>query len=331
MWNKKAAVAAAAILLFAAGCGNAATGGKTGEPDTTGSSISAGGAETNAESSAAWSAVSGAESVAEAVEFMFEADDAPLVDEEPESGHYADFVSLAEYKNLDITAPNNTRIEDGMTVNIDYSGSINGVKFDGGTGTGYSLQIGSGTFIEGFEEQLKGHKKGDRVVVDATFPDSYAETSLSGKTAQFDVTINKVYNTLPNIALTQVVDDSAILKYPRSMYDEWLAAYTELYSSYSGGSPENLDDLLEKIDLSKDIFLGMVYASMKNDLVCRAIMDSEGIDMAGERYQELVDHIVTGYGFENAEEMLAAGSSQKDIDYVAENQLCCELIEENAK
>ncbi|MCL2111535.1 MAG: trigger factor [Clostridiales bacterium] len=81
---------------------------------------------------------------------------------------------------------------DGDTVNIDYSGSIDGVKFDGGTDAGHNLKLGSGAFIEGFEEQLLGKKAGDEVDVKVTFPDEYHADTLAGKEAVFAVKVNEV-------------------------------------------------------------------------------------------------------------------------------------------
>ena len=88
-------------------------------------------------------------------------------------------------------------IKSGDTVNIDYVGSIDGVEFEGGNsnGEGYDLEIGSGTFIEGFEDQLIGHTPGEDVVVKATFPEDYTSADLAGKEAEFAVTIHGVYVT----------------------------------------------------------------------------------------------------------------------------------------
>lgn len=86
-------------------------------------------------------------------------------------------------------------IEDGDTVNIDYVGSIDGVEFDGGNtqGQGTDLTIGSGRYIDDFEEQLIGAHPGDSVEVTVTFPEDYGNEELNGKEAVFDVTINGIY------------------------------------------------------------------------------------------------------------------------------------------
>lgn len=87
-------------------------------------------------------------------------------------------------------------VEDGDTVNIDYVGSVDGVEFEGGNtqGQGTDLVIGSGSYIDDFEDQLIGAHPGDQVEVTVTFPDPYQNnTDLSGKEAVFEVTVNGIY------------------------------------------------------------------------------------------------------------------------------------------
>lgn len=86
-------------------------------------------------------------------------------------------------------------VEDGDTVNIDYTGSIDGTEFDGGStnGAGTDLVIGSGSYIDDFEEQLIGHHPGETVDVTVTFPQDYGQETLNGKDALFQVTINGIY------------------------------------------------------------------------------------------------------------------------------------------
>ena len=88
-------------------------------------------------------------------------------------------------------------VKDGDTVNIDYVGKIDGTEFDGGStdGNGTDLVIGSGTYIDDFEEQLIGAHPGDEVEVTVTFPDDYSATDLAGKEAVFDVTVNGIYES----------------------------------------------------------------------------------------------------------------------------------------
>lgn len=80
----------------------------------------------------------------------------------------------------------------GDTVVIDFEGFVDGVAFEGGKGDNYSLELGSGSFIPGFEEQLVDHKAGDNVDVTVTFPEDYQAEDLAGKEAIFKVVVHEV-------------------------------------------------------------------------------------------------------------------------------------------
>ena len=85
-----------------------------------------------------------------------------------------------------------TVVETGDTVNIDYTGKVDGKEFDGGSATGSNLKIGSGTFIDGFEDGLVGKKVGDTVTLNLTFPDDYSDSKVAGKDVVFEVKINYI-------------------------------------------------------------------------------------------------------------------------------------------
>ena len=82
--------------------------------------------------------------------------------------------------------------KDGDTVIIDFDGSVDGNHFEGGKANNYSLELGSGSFIPGFEDQLVGHKAGDDVEVKVTFPADYPQKDLAGKEALFETKIHEV-------------------------------------------------------------------------------------------------------------------------------------------
>lgn len=83
-------------------------------------------------------------------------------------------------------------VADGDQTVIDFEGSVNGVKFEGGTGEDYSLTIGSHSFIDNFEEQLIGRNVGEKCEVRVTFPEVYQVAELAGKEALFKVTIKEI-------------------------------------------------------------------------------------------------------------------------------------------
>ena len=130
-----------------------------------------------------------------------------------------DYMELADYKNIEFTAEkeevtqeaiqaqidmfllssatleevtDRDTVQEGDTVNIDYKGTRDGVAFDGGTAEGFDLEIGSGRFIEGFEEGLIGVKKGETVDLNLRFPEDYMNTDLAGAEVVFTVTVNKI-------------------------------------------------------------------------------------------------------------------------------------------
>lgn len=99
----------------------------------------------------------------------------------------------------------------GDTVTIDYKGTIAGKPFEGGSAENYSLELGSGAFIPGFEDQLIGHKAGDKLDVAVTFPKNYGAKKLAGKKAHFATTLHEVKSKqLPKLDddFAKDVDDS---------------------------------------------------------------------------------------------------------------------------
>ena len=92
-------------------------------------------------------------------------------------------------------------VADGDTVNLDYTGSIDGEVFDGGSAEGDTLVIGSGEFIDDFEEQLIGAAVGEARTVEVTFPEDYEE-AYAGKDAVFEVTVNYIHGDTVTPELT---------------------------------------------------------------------------------------------------------------------------------
>lgn len=83
-------------------------------------------------------------------------------------------------------------VENGDTVNLDFEGFVDGEAFEGGKAEGYDLEIGSGSFIPGFEEQVVGMKQGEEKDVEVTFPEEYHATELAGKPAVFKVKVHEI-------------------------------------------------------------------------------------------------------------------------------------------
>ncbi|RXI98451.1 trigger factor [Anaerobacillus alkaliphilus] len=103
-------------------------------------------------------------------------------------------------KHAELTVVEDGTIENGDTAVIDFEGFVDGVAFEGGKGENYSLEIGSGSFIPGFEEQLVGVKSGESKDVEVSFPEEYHATDLAGKPAVFKVTVHDIKRKqLPNL------------------------------------------------------------------------------------------------------------------------------------
>ena len=106
--------------------------------------------------------------------------------------------------------------QSGDVANIDYTGTVDGVAFTGGTATGYDLTLGSGSFIDGFEDQIIGHNVGDTFDVTVTFPDGYGDSTdaegntitLSGKEAVFSVTLNSISESVTPELTDEWVDSN---------------------------------------------------------------------------------------------------------------------------
>jgi trigger factor len=103
----------------------------------------------------------------------------------------AELSRLAE-RNARFVEVSDRPVKDGDEVNLDYSGSVDGVKFEGGTAENQSLKIGSHSFIAGFEEQLVGMNIGEIKDIDVTFPEEYQAKELAGKPAVFTCKINGI-------------------------------------------------------------------------------------------------------------------------------------------
>ncbi|MBA8778315.1 trigger factor [Staphylococcus schleiferi subsp. coagulans] len=92
----------------------------------------------------------------------------------------------------DMVIKEDGQVEEGDTVNLDFDGYVDGEQFEGGQADGYDLEIGSGMFIPGFEEQLVGLKVGEEKEVEVTFPEEYHAEELAGKPAIFKTKINEI-------------------------------------------------------------------------------------------------------------------------------------------
>ncbi len=99
---------------------------------------------------------------------------------------------LAESQAPYVDVEEDRALVDGDTALIDFEGFVDGEAFEGGKAEGFSLRLGSGQFIPGFEDQVIGMKKGEEKTIDVTFPENYGGEKLAGKAAQFNVKVNGI-------------------------------------------------------------------------------------------------------------------------------------------
>ena len=144
--------------------------------------------------------------------------------------------------------------KEGDTVNIDYSGSIDGEKFDGGTAEKQDLKLGSGQFIPGFEDQLIGKKAGDTVTVKVTFPEKYQNADLAGKAAEFEVKVNEV-------------------KRQPELTDEWV-------KKYDGTTAETVESYRDQIREQLQNRKEFAYHSEIQDQAIQQISDKTKVELS---------------------------------------------------
>ena len=168
----------------------------------------------------------------------------------------------------------------GDTVIIDFVGSIDGVPFEGGAGEDYQLELGSNTFIPGFEEQLVGLKAGDTKDVQVTFPEEYHAEDLAGKEAVFQTTINKIEHRLLrelDDEFAQEVSDFETIEELRASVRENLIKANE-YRQNGVKKKEVLDRALEQcsIDIAPAV-VEMQFQTLLSQFEQR--ISSQGIDL----------------------------------------------------
>ena len=186
---------------------------------------------------------------------------------------------------------------DGDTVNIDYVGRIDGVAFDGGDtkGNGADLTLGSGTYVDNFEEQIVGHNPGETFDVTVTFPEDYGNEDLNGEEAVFETTLNYIENTvtpelsdewvaenLPATMSLNNVDELKAFVKSTMLYDNQASdVYTALHDkvSYADELPQTA------LDYYRDVLLYRIYTYAQNYGTDMATLLSSG--MMGTTYDSV--------------------------------------------
>jgi len=189
-------------------------------------------------------------------------------------------------------------IKAGDTANIDYEGKENGVAFEGGTAQGYDLEIGSGSFIDGFEDGLIGKKAGETVDLVLTFPEDYGNADLAGHKVTFTVKINSVKR--------QRELDDALVKELAAEYGESFGTVDQ-FKKYAKEKLQKSNDLTEK----QELYYEAVKKALENADITAT---DEAIDYTVKSYvKNYAEAISASYGIDFGTMMSYYGASLEEF------------------
>lgn len=188
--------------------------------------------------------------------------------------------STLESQSTTTDITDRTDVQKGDTANINYVGKVDGQEFDGGSAENYDLEIGAGQFVEGFEDQLIGHKTGETFDINVTFPDNYDE-SLAGKEAVFTVTINKISLSTP----AELTDD----------FVQTVSENSKTVDEYKAEVKKQLEDS-SKEQYSSAIKDAAWQAVMSNTKVKK--YDDDRVKELEDSYKKYYSEMATSYGVE---------------------------------
>lgn len=185
-------------------------------------------------------------------------------------------------------------IKTGDVANINFSGSVDGVKFEGGTAEGYDLEIGSRSFIEGFEDQLIGLKTGEDKDVNVTFPKDYHAKDLAGKPAVFACHINAVkekqYPELNDEFASNVSEYETMEEYKKHL-EEHLQHHLDEHAKVDAEN-KIIDLILENTEVEiPDVMVEHELDGMMRDLEYRLMYQGLNLEAYANYMQTTVDKI----------------------------------------
>ena len=286
-----------------------------------------------------------------------------------EYGEFYDNVIVSDIKNnsLYIEKTEGT-VSEGDIANIDYVGKKDGVAFEGGTDEGYDLEIGSNSFIEGFESGLIGAEIGKTIDLNLTFPEDYGNEELNGADVVFTVTVNSVqttdgvepkdiyedlgYKTLKeyendvkerateNYFLNLVRSKSEIKEYPdedvKTLKTQIKDALNNNFTSYYGMSLESYltQNGMTIIDFENNLLNSQIKPLIEETMPLYAILDKEGVKITDEDLETKLQELVKEYknsGTSVDAETIKKSVGEYSIENLAVQEKALEIIKENAK
>lgn len=226
----------------------------------------------------------------------------------------------------------NTAIADGDTVNIDYTGKVDGKKFDGGTAEKQDLTIGSGSFIDGFESGLIGHKKGETVTLNLTFPEDYSEESLKGKDVTFTVKINSATRSVVPELTEEFVKENSEYK---TVKEYTGAVEKQLYNEKETEAINNQKTTLWSAALDNT----EVKKYPEKELNHYMEFNSEQLDQTAKQYGVSREDMLKQYGLDDEKDFEATNEDSSKlrvkqemlIQYIADKEKLSYTEEEKEK
>ena len=206
----------------------------------------------------------------EAVQLPTEADDEDVANE---------LTNMLD-RNSRLVTVEDRAAEMGDTAEIDFEGFVDGVAFDGGKGENYPLELGSGSFIPGFEEQIVGHKTGEEFTITVKFPDDYQAEELKGKEAEFKINLHEIKTKeLPEVDDEFVKDVS-----DKETLDEYKAELKETVAKrLQDEADKDIDNQISEklMELLEGEIPEAMYDNQANEMVREFDMRlrSQGLDM----------------------------------------------------
>lgn len=226
--------------------------------------------------------------------------------------------------------------KEGDTVNIDYKGTKDGVAFEGGTAQGYDLTLGSGRFIDGFEDGLVGAETGQTLKLDLKFPDPYKNNpDLAGQPVVFEVTVNKITETVT----PELTDEYAAANSDYATAEEYREGLREVMREQNKKNavvdaltaqakfqepPENLikyyqydmiqqtsyqaaayyglsfEQFLEASEMTQEQYLeanaGQIEENVRRDILMEAVIALEKLELTDQEFDDGVAEVAESYG-----------------------------------
>ena len=288
----------------------------------------------------------------EAVQLPTEADDEDVANE---------LTNMLD-RNSRLVTVEDRAAEMGDTAEIDFEGFVDGVAFDGGKGENYPLELGSGSFIPGFEEQVAGHKTEEAFDVNVTFPEEYQAENLAGKDAVFNVKIHEIktkdvseFDTLDelkadlkkqlsekkaedarrdleNQLLEQAIDGMEA-EIPEVMFtkraDEMINNYAYRLQAQGIDLQTYLQYMGQDMDAFRATFKDGAEKQVKASLVLEAIVAAEKLEATEDEINAEIDKLAQQYGMEAEQIKKAVPADQIAADVTTKKAL--DLIVDSAK